>query len=190
MARLLKNAEESKVAYADRDIQRAVEAGAISRNEADRLTGFLAAPEQQAGSMGGDNSEEQFRLLTGFNDIFISIVLMLVLGSFLYMSHTISEEISPEALTSQSIGLSPLPEGNQFSTLTTAILAWLMAEYFKRKRRMALSSILLMFVFIMCVFMTFFAIYLSIFIDDVAAQAGRFNLGWPMIVGACSGQAG
>lgn len=37
------------MAYTDEDIQRAVRAGAISRNEADRLIGFLAAPEPQAG---------------------------------------------------------------------------------------------------------------------------------------------
>ena len=36
------------MAYTDEDIQRAVRAGAISRNQADRLIGFLAAPEPQA----------------------------------------------------------------------------------------------------------------------------------------------
>ena len=57
------------MAYTDEDIQRAVRAGAISRNQADRLIGFLATPQLQAGIPAGDNSEEQFRLLTGFNDI-------------------------------------------------------------------------------------------------------------------------
>ena len=64
------------MAYTDEDIKRAVRAGAISRNQADRLIGFLAAPQLQAGRPAGDNSEEQFRLLTGFNNIFISIALV------------------------------------------------------------------------------------------------------------------
>ena len=173
------------MAYTDEDIQRAVRASAISRNQADRLIGFLAAPEPQAGRPAGDNSEEQFRLLTGLNDIFISIVLLLVLGSFLYMSHTISEEIFLPARFAGGIGILPLFESNQFSALTTAILAWLLAEYFTKKRRMALPSILLMFVFILCVFTTFAMSYVSLFMADAVAQAGRFNIGWPMIVGAC-----
>ena len=40
------------------------------------MIGFLAAPEPHAGRPAGDNSEDQFRLLTGSNDIFISIVLV------------------------------------------------------------------------------------------------------------------
>ena len=50
------------MAYTDEDIQRAVRAGAISRNEADRLIGFLAAPEPQAVRPAGDNREEPFGL--------------------------------------------------------------------------------------------------------------------------------
>ena len=180
------------MSYSDTDIEDAVEAGAISRNEADRLLAFLAGENAASGKRRARKSEEQFRLLTGFNDIFISVVLMLVLGSFLYIFQTVSEDLllSVPAHITSGFGESRLFESNQLSTLATAILAWLLAEYFTRKRRMALPSILLMLVFILCVFITFFVSYVSLMIGDAGTRGSDPDIGWPVIVGACGWIAG
>ena len=63
--------------------------------------------------------EEQFRLITGFNDIFV--VIAIVLG---YV-----------ALTSL---------GSRFGGLMVAAVSWGLAEFFTRQRRMALPSIVLL----------------------------------------------
>lgn len=106
------------------DLDAAVDAGVIDARARDRLLAFMVARAE--GAAGPDN--ESFRLLTGFNDIFVSlacILLLLAAGSLL-----------PGAVA--SIGI--------------AGLSWALAEYFTRKRRMALPSILLLLVFVGSVF--------------------------------------
>ncbi len=106
------------------DLDAAVDAGVIDARARDRLLAFLAARTE--GTAGPDN--ESFRLLTGFNDIFVSlacILLLLAAGSLL-----------PGAV----------------APLGIAVLSWALAEYFTRKRRMALPSILLLLSFVGSVF--------------------------------------
>ncbi|MCG2841566.1 hypothetical protein L6Q21_11295 [Sandaracinobacter sp. RS1-74] len=108
------------------DLDAAVDAGVLDARSRDRLLAFLAARAE--GAAGPDN--ESFRLLTGFNDIFVSlacILLLLAAGSLL-----------PGALG---------PVG-------VAALSWALAEYFTRRRRMALPSILLLLSFVGAVFAT------------------------------------
>ena len=71
--------------------------------------------------------EEHFRLLTGFNDIFVSIAVVLLLV----------------ALGQIGISITPALGG-----LFVAIAAWGLAEYFTARRRMALPSILLLLAFV------------------------------------------
>ena len=179
------------MSYSDSDIEDAVTSGAISRNEADRLLSFLSTKYEAGGYQNPSRSEENFRLSTGFNDIFISVILMLVLWSLWYMLEALFEGVP--SLTSQFasiFGISRFYEGNQFSTLATAALAWVFGEYFTKKRRMALPSILLMLVFTLCVFITFFVSYAMLFLDDALSRTSDSQKGWPEIVGALGWIAG
>ncbi len=65
-----------------------------------------------------DPDDERFRLVTGFNDIFVSIGVSLVLGDLWFISR---------------------PHGGTAVVLTS----WALAEVFTRRLRMALPSILL-----------------------------------------------
>ena len=108
--------------YSESDIDGAVEAGAITRDAATALRDHIAR-SQSAPAV----DEEHFRLLTGFNDIFVSIAAAAVLVGMAWLG--------------ESIWL-PLA-----GTLVAAT-AWGLAEYFTRKRRMALPSILLLLAFV------------------------------------------
>ena len=107
--------------YSESDIDAAVAAGALSADAAAGLrrhaAGMRAAPAVD---------EEHFRLVTGFNDIFVSIAAVLLLVAL------------------AQIG------GRADAALGGALVAagsWLLAEYFTRQRRMALPSILLLLSF-------------------------------------------
>lgn len=117
------------VMYSESDLQSAVEAGAISAQAADALRDHVA---QLRASPGAD--EEQVRLITGFNDIFVSIasVIMLVAVGWLGESSGWHRPHAPSPLTGGLV----------------AAASWALAEYFTRARRMALPSILLLIGFV------------------------------------------
>ncbi len=71
--------------------------------------------------------EESFRLLTGFNDIFVSIAIVLVLAALGWLG----------ARSQAWIGAA-----------LVALASWGLAEFFTRRRRMALPSILLLIAFV------------------------------------------
>jgi hypothetical protein len=107
--------------YSDSDLESAIAAGAISAETASALRNHVSGLRHNPAV-----DEEHFRLVTGFNDIFVSIagVLMLVGGAW------IGGNISA-----------------WLGGLAVAGIAWGMAEYFTRVRRMALPSILFMIAF-------------------------------------------
>lgn len=108
--------------YSETDLNSAVEAGAISPEAAaafrDHIASMRSAPIAD---------EEHFRLLTGFNDIFVAIAAALMLVAVAW----IGGEIKP-----------------WLGGIAVAALAWGLAEYFTRVRRMALPSILLLLAFV------------------------------------------
>jgi hypothetical protein len=73
--------------------------------------------------------EENFRLISGFNDIFVVIACMLLLFSSLWVLKSSTENVS--------LGL-----------ITFTILSWFLAEFFVLKRKMALPAIVLLLSFI------------------------------------------
>jgi hypothetical protein len=100
--------------YSDSEIDAAVSSGAIDRTAADRLRASIAA---QRHSDPAD--DEQFRLVTGFNDVFVTIAAALVLFAC----------------------------GSLFGSvggLAVAAASWGLAEHFTRRRHMALPSIFLL----------------------------------------------
>jgi MFS family permease len=106
--------------YSDDDLNAAVAAGTLSPEAAAGLRDFVA---RQRATPAVD--EEHFRLLTGFNDIFVAIAATLIL-----------------------VAMGWLGGGHGVGGIAVAMTSWALAEYFTRHRRMALPSIILLIGFI------------------------------------------
>lgn len=85
------------------------------------------ALELTAASAPEPEDDEKLRFITGFSDIFVTLGLALFLGAFAYFVAKAS------GWTAMWFGL--------------AAAAWLLAEFFTRRRQMALPSIVLLAVF-------------------------------------------
>lgn len=107
--------------YSESDLDNAVRAGALTPEAASALRNHTATARSAPAV-----DEEHFRLLTGFNDIFVSIAIVLLLVAVAWIGGTISEPLAGAGVAAASWGL---------------------AEYFTRVRRMALPSILLLLSF-------------------------------------------
>lgn len=114
--------------YSESDLESAVAAGALSPQAVAALRAHVSTARSTPMV-----DEENFRLLSGFNDIFVAIagVLLLVGGAWL------GGEIHP------AVG-----------SAVVAVLSWGLAEYFTRVRRMALPSIVFLLSFVGGVFGT------------------------------------
>ena len=110
-----------------RDLDAAVGAGVIDTVTAKRLVDFTR--DLRRGAAGPD--EETFRLLTGFNDIFVTIAV----GLLLFALGALGGKVAPAA-----------------GAALVAAASWGLAEYFTRTRRMALPSIALLLAFVGGVF--------------------------------------
>ena len=121
--------------YSESDLEAAVAAGAITQQAADALRSHVAA-----GRATPAVDEEHFRLLTGFNDIFVSIAAAILLLAMGWIG--------------QSIRVAPSGAPSPFAGAFVAAAAWGLAEFFTRKRRMALPSIILLLAFLGGVFIT------------------------------------
>lgn len=101
--------------YSENDLSQAVDAGVLQRTDVDAFRNFVAAQRAVPAV-----DEEHFRLVTGFNDIFVAIAAIIAL------------------VAAGAIG----------GGLLTAAVAWGLAEFFTRKRRMAFPSIILLLAFV------------------------------------------
>lgn len=128
--------------YSQEDLNSAVSAGAISAEAANALRAHVAA---QRDAVPAD--AEHFRLITGFNDIFVSIGAVILLMAMAAIG---------DAIWSNNDGPSPV------SAALVAGTAWMLAEFFTAKRRMALPSIILLLAFIGGTFMTFIGLVVPI----------------------------
>ena len=126
--------------YSQNDLDEAVAAGAMSAEQANALRAFV---ENQRATPAVD--EEQFRLITGFNDIFVSIAAAILLFAVGFIGQNIGETLG---LIVDHDGPSPL------APLFVAATSWGLALFFTAKRRMALPSILLLLAFVISVFAT------------------------------------
>ncbi|MCY7281332.1 MAG: hypothetical protein LH610_10640 [Sphingomonas bacterium] len=124
--------------YSQTDLDEAVASGALSANAATGLRNFV---EQQRALPAVD--EEHFRLITGFNDIFVSIAAAILLFAVGWIGQSIGQVMG---LIIDSDGPSP------FAPAAVAATAWGLALFFTAKRRMALPSILLLLAFVGGVF--------------------------------------
>ena len=135
--------------YSQQELDDAVAAGVISPEAADSLRAHV---EGQRATPIAD--EEQFRLITGFNDIFVSIAAAILLFAIGWIGQRIG----------QGLGLAIESDGPSFvGPLGIAATSWALALYFTAKRRMALPSILLLLAFVLSVFTTaIFALVLGV----------------------------
>src|SRR3954471_22835826 len=116
--------------YSDSDLEAAVAAGAVTPEAAAALRDYVAG---RAASPAVD--EEHFRLISGFNDIFVSVAAAILFFALGWIGSTIGPRIEIDG---------PSPIG----ALLVAGAAWGLAEFFTRKRRMALPSILMLLAFV------------------------------------------
>jgi hypothetical protein len=86
--------------------------------------------------------EEQFRLITGFNDIFVSIAAAILLFAVGWIGQSIGQATGLIVSDHGEVGPSFL------APLAVAATAWALALFFTAKRRMALPSILLLLAFV------------------------------------------
>ena len=126
--------------YSQNDLDEAVAAGAVSVEQANALRNFV---DQQRATPAVD--EEQFRLITGFNDIFVSIAAAILLFAVGFIGQTLGENLG---MTIDGDGPSPI------APLFVAAASWGLALFFTAKRRMALPSILLLLAFVFSIFAT------------------------------------
>jgi len=122
--------------YSESDLEAAVAGGALTLDQAASFRNFVAAGQHSPAV-----DEEHFRLLTGFNDIFVGIAAAILLVAVAWIGHTLPPHID---------GDGPTP----FMGLFVAATAWGLAEFFTRQRRMALPSIILLLAFVGGVFAT------------------------------------
>ena len=126
--------------YSQQELDDAVASGVITAAAANALRAHV---ERQRSTAIPD--EEQFRLLTGFNDIFVAIAAAILLFAVGWIGQSIGK----------SAGLTVAPDGPTFlAPLAVATTSWGLALYFTAKRRMALPSILLLLAFVGGVFAT------------------------------------
>ena len=107
--------------YSEADLDQAVSAGVLPAAVATDFRNHVAALRATPAV-----DEEHFRLITGFNDIFVSIAIVLMLVAVAQIGAQAAGWLAPALV---------------------AGTAWGLAEYFTARRRMALPSILLLLAF-------------------------------------------
>ena len=155
--------------YSQNDLDEAVAAGAISADSAAALRGFV---ETQRALPGVD--EEHFRLITGFNDIFVAIASAILLFAVGWIGQSIGMSTG---FVVDYDGPSPL------APLAIAATAWGLALFFTAKRRMALPSIMLLLAFVGGIFATT-AFTLATFVGEPPNNQEALIVG---IIGAAAG---
>lgn len=165
------------------DILAAVEAGAISRENADRLEAFLKARNDPERMLDPEN----LRFLTNFNDIFLTIGIVVLMTGLSFLSFNLFSNlfglpaIFDGAGTEEAIGrvklaivLMPLP---------VMIAAWALAEYFCGRRRLLLPSMALAVSFVSAAGLLAMALFMPTSEREVEGFADDFgaffsNLGY------------
>src|ERR1044072_7459932 len=140
--------------YSHSDIEDAVEGGALSADQAASLRNFVAS---RTGTPTAD--EEHVRWLLGFHDFYIyfsSILLMVGVG---WLGSKIE------------VGRGP----SFFIPLLIALLCWGLAEYFVRRKRLALTGISLTWIFVYAVYFTFMLLAVQVIGEGGGRTTGQLG---------------
>ena len=123
--------------YSQNDLDDAVAAGAVSAESAAALRAYIESSRSTSAV-----DEEHFRLITGFNDIFVSIAAVILLVAVGWIGQWLGHRA----------GLA-IEDGPTFvAPVLVAATSWGLAMFFTAKRRMALPSIILLLSFVFSVF--------------------------------------
>src|SRR5690348_701541 len=121
--------------YSQQELDDAVASGVITADAAAALRKHVEGQRSIA-----IPDEEQFRLITGFNDIFVSIAAAILLFAVGWIGQWVGQNTN---LTIEG------GDGPSFlAPLFVAATSWALALFFTGKRRMALPSILLLLTFV------------------------------------------
>ncbi|MEL7197624.1 MAG: hypothetical protein AAGL10_04840 [Pseudomonadota bacterium] len=167
--------------YSEDDINSAVSAGALSAEAAESFRAYMSQRRALPRS-----SEENFRLINSFNDIFVAIGIVILLLAVGAIGQAIAGIFAPEPLYLNSLDMETYQSDRDFSQsmqamlagLFVAITAWPLAEFFTRKRRMALPSIILLLAFVGGFFATVFGAGAAL------GFAGKDELGAIVVIAA------
>lgn len=119
--------------YTDEDLDKAVEKGIFSDASVSTFRAFISDTNSTFAV-----DEENFRLVTSFNDIFVVIACILALVSSAWVGHGIHPALAPAIV---------------------ACLSWGLAEFFVLKRKMALPAIVLLISFVWGLFYFFIVLF-------------------------------
>lgn len=125
--------------YTDEDLYSAVKAGVLKEESVNSFRKYMEASRNTK-----SEDEENFRLISGFNDIFVVVASLLFLISSAWLSN----------LVSRPLGF-----------LVVVILSWFLSVNFVLKRRLALPALLFLLAFVVGVFGFFIEILMQYEID-------------------------
>lgn len=108
--------------YTDEDLHAAVNVGILDENTADAFRKYVATLNHSEAA-----DEENFQLVSGFNDIFVTIAALLLLISAAWLGIRLT------------LGL---------GFFIAATLSWLLSIHFVTKRRLALPAMVFLFAFV------------------------------------------
>ncbi len=130
--------------YSEQDLQDAVQHGVLTEDRVRAFKAFVADKKQVSQA-----DEESFRLLTGFNDVFVVIACVLLM------------------IAAGWIG------GTLFGGPLVAVIAWFLSEIFIRRKQMALPAIVLFVAFTAASGVTASVIYVELLslVSSGATQA-------------------
>lgn len=138
-------------------LERAVAQGVLTTGQVEML--HYLEGNAASGPSVEPADDEKFRFINGFGDIFVTIGIGLFLGALSYFA-----------------GISV---NGAIAGIMVALASWLLAEYFTRKRRMALPSIVLLLVYACSVFIA--ALLLAAGSDHFSVTLMQ-NENWPVVI--------
>ncbi|MEM6267740.1 MAG: hypothetical protein AAF707_09460, partial [Pseudomonadota bacterium] len=161
-------AGEKCAMYSEDDINSAVAAGALSAEAATSFRAHMSRVRELPRT-----SEENFKLINSFNDIFVAIGIVILLVAVGAIGQALAGLLAPAETIFEFMNRVPNATQDQIETwsktdqlkdsiaaalagLFVALTAWPLAEFFTRRRRMAFPSILLLLGFVGGVFAAVF----------------------------------
>ncbi len=120
--------------FDEADIRAAVDAGILTRDQAGRLEAFLRQRRAPA-AQSGTGPDENLKLLSNFNDIFVTIGIVILAMGLTAVSSLIFGPRFWSMFTSGNAG-----SLGAMILLPVSAVMWLIAEYFGRRRRMLLPT--------------------------------------------------
>lgn len=116
------------------DIRAAVASGLLTEGQAASLTAL--ADSRRGAREGLDAGDEPFELFRGFNEIFVMVGLVILASGW---AGVVGWTVATDLTTWRSTSI--------FYSGVSAVLVWILAEYFIRRRRMVGPAILLSLMF-------------------------------------------